>query len=158
MRTVIKIFLLSIIIPLFCTCGEEEEENMLPAEPVYFEFNLRIDNVLLTPGNYKEYIKGSYPTSWGQYLGYGGLLVVRSIFEEEIPFKVYDLSCPYEKVSTTRVKASNNKGIVATCEKCGRVYDLLNDGRISSESSKLHLQRYRVNLTSDPNIFRITRK
>lgn len=158
MRTIIKIILLSLLIPILWACGEEEEVNVLPSEPVYFEFNLRIDNVLLTSGNYKEYVKGSYPTLVGQYLGYGGLLVVRSLIDEEIPFKAYDLSCPYEKMANVRVKASSDKGIVATCEKCGRVYDLLNDGRISSESSTLHLQRYRVNLTSDPNVFRVTRK
>lgn len=158
MKTIIRIILLSLFVSLLWACGEEEDENMLPAEAVYFEFNLQIDNVLRTPGNYKEYVKGSYPTSWGQYLGHGGLLVVRGLFDEEISFKAYDLSCPHEKNPNIRVKASNDKGIVATCEKCGRVYDLLNDGRVSSESSSLHLQRYRVNLTSDPNIFRVTRK
>lgn len=158
MKIFYKIILFYLFIPLLWGCGEEEENIVLPVEPVYFEFNLQIDNVLRTPGDYKEYIKGSYPILVGQHLGYGGLLVVRSVFDEEIPFKAYDLSCPFEKRPDVRVKASNNKGITATCEKCGRVYNLLNDGRISSESSKLHLQRYRVNMKSDPNIFQVTRK
>lgn len=157
MGKVLRIILGCLLVLSLSSCGEEEDVNVLPVEPVNLKISLLVDNELRTPGNFKEYIKGTYPALAGEYLGYGGLLVVRTIYDEEIPFYAFDLSCPHEKVATVRVKPSNQKGTVATCEKCGRVYNLLENGRISSESSNLHLQRYRVVPTSSPDVFYIAR-
>ncbi|WP_108821774.1 hypothetical protein [Dysgonomonas sp. Marseille-P4361] len=158
MRNFLKALTISLFLFLPFSCGNEEEVNVLPEVPVNLKINLLVDDELRTPGNYKEYIKGVHKPLAGEYLGYGGILVLRSIHTgEEIPFRAFDLSCPYEKSPTIRVKASREKGVTATCQECGRIYNLLEDGRITSESSKLHLQRYNVKPSSDPNIFRITR-
>lgn len=154
MRYFLKILTISLLLFIPFSCGNEEDANVLPVVPVNFKINLQVDHELRTPGNYKEYIKSNLDK---EYLGYGGLLVLRSIYDEEIPFRAFDLSCPYEKSPTIRVKASREKGVIATCQECGRIYNLLEDGKITSESSKLHLQRYNVKPSSDPNIFYITR-
>ncbi len=156
MKILKHILLTGLIVSLFCGCGKDEEENVIPVYPVNFKINLVVDDVLRTPGSYKEYVKGSYPILAGESLGYAGLIVVNSIYATNTPdLFAFDLSCPYESVAHIRVKGSTD--FEAKCEKCGRVYDLMSNGRIKGESSGLHLQRYRVISTSEADIFRVTR-
>ncbi|MDH6308508.1 hypothetical protein M2451_000819 [Dysgonomonas sp. PFB1-18] len=156
MKILKHILLTGLIVSLFCGCGKDEEENIIPVYPVNFKINLVVDNVLRTPGSYKEYVKGSYPILAGESLGYAGLIVVNSIYATNTPdLFAFDLSCPNEKMAHIRVKGSGN--FTATCEKCGKVYDLMSNGRITDGSSKLHLQRYRVVSTAEADVFYVTR-
>lgn len=150
-------FIVSLLVVLCSACGKEEDKNVIPAEPVNFKVNLNsADAVLRTPGSYKEYIKGSYPILAGESLGYGGLLIINSFYATNTPdLLAYDLGCPNELAREIRVKADNNGK--AKCPKCGRIYNLMENGRVVSESSNLHLQRYVVVPTSNPDVFYITR-
>lgn len=140
------------------SCGKEEIRNVIPVEPVNFKINLNnADAILRTPGNHKEYIKGSYPLLVGESLGYSGLLVINSFYATNTPdLLAYDLSCPSEAARDVRVKALTDGK--AKCSKCGRVYNLMENGRVVSESTNLHLQRYSVIPTSNPDVFYITRE
>jgi len=157
MKPLIYALAISLFIFSFCGCGEEEEKNVIPVYPVNFKINLNsTDAVLRSPASFKEYVKGSYPVLETQSLGYGGLIVVNSIYATNIPdLFAFDLSCPYEGAAHVRVKGLSDG--TAKCEKCGRVYDLMANGRIKGESSGLHLQRYAVRGTSNPDVFDITR-
>ncbi|MDR1881377.1 MAG: hypothetical protein LBR26_01160 [Prevotella sp.] len=139
------------------SCGKEEIRNVIPVEQVNFKLNLNsADAILRTPGNSKEYVNGKYPVLSGEYLGYGGLLVINSFYATDRPdLLVYDLSCPYEASRSILVKASTDGN--AKCSQCGRIYNLMERGRVISGSSGLHLQRYSVRPTSNPDIFYITR-
>ncbi|WP_029904244.1 hypothetical protein [Prevotella sp. 10(H)] len=150
---VITVFLLFI----FSSCGKEEEKNVIPAERVNFRINLKIDNELRAPGGYKEYVRGKHPLLEGEALGFGGLLVINSFYATNTPdLLAYDLSCPSEALRTVLVSATSDGK--AKCSKCGRIYNLMENGRVVSESSDLHLQRYIVAPTSNPDIFYITRQ
>lgn len=159
MRHLKYILLISILLFSFPSCGEEEERDVIPVYPVNFRINLNsTDAVLKSPGSYKEYIKGSYPILATQSLGYGGLIIVNSWLDTGgggVNLFVFDLSCPNEGTANIRVKGADDG--TAKCEKCGKVYDLMANGREKAESSGLHLQRYRVRTTATPDIFDITR-
>lgn len=152
-------YILVFILISFCflSCGKEEEQNVLPVYPVNFKINLNsADAILRSPGSYKEYIKGSYPILATQSLGCGGLIIVNSIYATNVPdLFAFDLSCPNEGLPNIRVKGTN-EGTVK-CEKCGKIYDLMANGRVKGESSGLHLQRYKVRATANTDIFDITR-
>lgn len=151
-------YILFILVPFFFfSCGKEEEQNVIPAYPVNFKINLNsMDAVLRSPGSYKEYVKGNYPILATQSLGYGGLIIVNSIYATNVPdLFAFDLSCPNEGLPNIRIKGAGDG--TAKCEKCGKVYDLMANGRVKGESSGLHLQRYRVRATATPDIFDITR-
>lgn len=157
MKLIKYILIVSCVSFLFLGCGKEEEKDVIPVYPVNFKINLNgVDAILKTPGNYKEYVKGSYPVLAGEALGFGGLIVVNSIYATNVPdLFAFDLSCPHESVANVRVKGSGDG--TATCEKCGRTYDLMANGRVKGESSGLHLQRYRVISTSETDVFYIIR-
>lgn len=155
----LKYILILNLILCFSSCEKDEEQNVLPVYPVNFKINLNsTDAILRSPGNYKEYVKGSYPILAIQSLGYGGLIIVNSYLDlgtNGLNLFAFDLSCPNEGLPDIRVKGANDG--TAKCEKCGKVYDLMLNGKVKGESSDLHLQRYRVISTANPNIFDITR-
>lgn len=157
MRQVKNILIIGVLVFFASACGKEEERNVIPVEQVNFKLNLNsVDAILRTPGNSKEYVNGKYPVLAGEYLGYGGLLIVNSFYATDRPeLLAYDLSCPYEALRSVLVKASDDGN--AKCSKCGRIYNLMEKGRVISESSALHLQRYSVSSTSNPNVFYVTR-
>jgi hypothetical protein len=152
-----NILIIGLLMLVVSSCGKEEERNVIPVEQVNFKLNLNtVDAVLRTPGNSKEYINGKHPVLAGEYLGYGGLLIVNSFHGTDRPeLLAYDLSCPYEALRPVLVKASDDGN--AKCSKCGRIYNLMEKGRVISESSDLHLQRYSVSPTSNPDVFYVTR-
>lgn len=157
MKKIKDILIIGLLMFVVSSCGKEEERNVIPMEQVNFKLNLAYaDQILRTPGNSKEYINGKYPILVGEYLGYGGLLIVNSFYATDRPeLLAYDLSCPYEALRSVLVKASDDGN--AKCSKCGRIYNLMEKGRVISESSDLHLQRYSVSPTSNPDVFYVTR-
>ncbi|MFV0420283.1 MAG: hypothetical protein ACK5KT_16345 [Dysgonomonas sp.] len=154
MNTLRYILIVILALLSFFSCGKEEELNVIPVYPVNFKINLNsTDAILRSPGSYKEYLK---PVLATQSVGYGGLIIVNSIYATNVPdLFAFDLSCPNEGLANIRVKGANDG--TATCEKCGRVYDLMANGRLKGGSSELHLQRYRVRTTASSDIFDITR-
>lgn len=147
----LAIILSTIICTIFISgCGKDDVQNTLPVSAVYFKLDLNNQDILLkTPTKFIEY---KTPRLEVDRIGYGGLLVVNSIYSGETPILLaYDLSCPNERISSVRVKASTNG--TATCEKCGRVYDLMADGIVKSDKSKPKLQMYRVSPSVDQGVF-----
>ena len=157
MKKLKYILIVALVLLPFLSCADDEDNNVLPIYPVNFKINLNsTDAVLNSPGNYKEYINGRYPILATESLGYGGLIIVNSIFATNEPdLFAFDLSCPNEKIATVIVKGVGDG--TAKCERCGRVYDLMANGRVKGESSGLHLQRYRVRATSSSHVFDVTR-
>lgn len=75
--------------------------------------------------------------------GLAGILIGRPYFGEGEIY-AYDLACPQCDKSSARLTA-NTDGI-ATCAKCGNVYDLNNSGvALNSDSRPLYRYRTRLN-------------
>ena len=111
--------LLLLLIPLFwvTACVEEESHFSLPYARVHFQIDINGIDSDLAPFGYKTFLKGR---TYGEFVGYGGLLIFRTV-EDEI--FAYDLSCPYEKDPTVHVNPQENGE--AVCPKCGSTYIMM---------------------------------
>jgi hypothetical protein len=142
---------------LFTACGKEEEKIIVPGYPNFKVDINNQDTELRTPGNMKVFTK---PRLAGESVGYSGLLVVSNIIQDNgvISLSAYDLCCPNEKLREVAVVPSAEDGI-ATCSKCGKMYDLFSGGyeKSSTSSSRLRLQFYTVRSESNNTIFYIYR-
>ena len=79
------------------------------------------------------------PRISGEATGYGGILVVSGLDDQIF---AYDLSCPNEKASTTRITPFDNG--TASCSTCNTLYNTANgSGQALNSTTKLVLQRYR---------------
>lgn len=132
-----KRYLLPLLLFILSACGNNNR-SPIPDVPVNLDINITADAPeLFTLGGYKEFI---VPITTSQYLGYGGLLLVRT-FEDEIC--AFDLSCPHEAKSTVRIKADNSG--VARCDSCGSTYNIgYGSGFAQSGPTKYKLKKYTV--------------
>ncbi|NDW12602.1 hypothetical protein D0T50_06820 [Bacteroides sp. 214] len=77
-------------------------------------------------------------------LGYGGLIIGRSIYGDYI---AYDAACPVEadrKVSVTVIEDGIGR---ATCPKCGTRYNLSGGGHPEEGGGTEYLKRYTVSVS-----------
>ncbi|MDO4707774.1 MAG: hypothetical protein Q4A61_05060 [Porphyromonadaceae bacterium] len=106
---------------LLCTLvlsGCDESHAPLPnLAPVSASISLHIHRELLTPGGM---VRLTQPIRLTDALGYGGLLVVRSLTEEA--FYAYDLACPNELSGVKQVEIVDER---AVCPACHSVFDVL---------------------------------
>ncbi len=153
MRKSIYIVAISLLAFLLFACAKEEQRNVIPIEPVNFQINFVLDTELRGAGGFKTFTS---PRLGAEHIGYGGLLVINSFYATNAPdLLAYDLSCPSEARRDVLVKPASDG--TAKCSKCGRVYDLMANGKVKSESSNLHMQRYNVVSTSNRDVFYVTR-
>lgn len=123
---------------LLCiTACNNELESGIPASKVNLSLDLSMEDYKLTsPLASMSYIR---PRISGEATGYGGILVVCGLNDQ---LYAYDLSCPNEKSSATRITPLDNG--TATCPTCNTLYDTANGSEKSIKGAqKLILQRYR---------------
>lgn len=140
----------SLCIATGVSCTSSTEPNT-PIVPVYIERSLYETELqpLSSPGGMVCLIQ---PRSSGERLGYGGVLIVRSLVEEQ--FYAYDLACPYEAPKRTLLEIGD---LDAYCPSCSSHYEVLyGSGAPTSGTSLSPLKRYRVQYLSISNQIRVT--
>ena len=118
-----------------------ETPSTVPEVPVYYRLSLLSaqGKALNAPGGY-VYI--TTPSTVYNRIGYGGLLVLRSVVGEE-SYYAYDLSCPHEHTPGTRVQV--NPALEAECSVCGSRFSILfGAGNPLNEPAKAPLLTYQV--------------
>ncbi len=133
-----KLFIILTIAFTLFSCENVNIESPIPEMAVQLSFNIMQDapelNVI---GGYKNFISA---TTYGQYLGYGGIVVFHGFMEE---FYAFDLACPYEIKNDVRVEV--NMAGVGECPQCGTQYDVgFGSGTPSSGPSAFALKKYKV--------------
>lgn len=124
MKFVSKLFIALMLIGTV-SC-ENEEYNDIYGRPVDFRVNIDfLDKDLTASLSTKSF---TVPRAGSPYLGFGGLLVVRSVYPREgygnlLDLYAFDLACPFEKRQDFHVEATTDGK--AKCEHCGSVFNLL---------------------------------
>lgn len=139
---------LSMTIGVSCSSNTEPDT---PVAPVYMERSLYETDLqpLSSPGGM---VRVTRPRSSSEQLGYGGLLIVRSLIEEQ--FYAYDLACPYEAPRHALLELGD---LDAYCPSCGSHYEVLyGSGAPSLGISRSPLRRYRVQYLGTSNLLKIT--
>lgn len=117
----------------------QAEEPAVPIAPVHLQVNLNAAEYhpLASPAGM---VAVSTPATSADRLGYGGLLIVRSLTEAE--FYAYDLSCPYEAQPSVRLAPHD---LEVKCSTCGSRFDVLyGSGSPISRPATTPLRRYRT--------------
>ena len=101
------------------------EENPIDDYPVSLRLDLTFnDKALRSIPAAATYTRHSHPLNAAyRSFGFGGVLVVHAVDDQ---FYAFDLSCPYENLSSVLVEPDNDV-IYATCPQCGTKY-LISDG------------------------------
>ncbi len=121
------------------------QENPVPSLPVMVEFSInQVQSDLTVPGGAFVITK---PLKYGQYIGYGGVLVYRTVDDK---FVAFDLSCPNEAEMDIRVELN---GLDAVCPKCKSEFDLIfGSGNPKNGVSQYPLRPYRVYTSDNLNL------
>lgn len=129
--------------------GCKDRHAPLPnLQPVNLELSLYVHKELLTPGGMLTLTE---PRTYADRLGYAGLLIVRSLTEEQ--FYAYDLACSYE-FNPTRLELHNGQ---AVCPKCQSEFDiLLSHGAPTYGPAQRPLRTYRTHYSVGSRLLRIT--
>lgn len=118
---------------LFLGGCDDTYYSSIPDYPVYLELNL-VTTYPIFRNSYNKSMTFLAPNTAIERIGYGGVLVYTGF---DGVYYAFDLSCPYEHVSTVRV-VPNELG-EAVCKKCGTVYEI-------GYGSGSPLKRIRTNL------------
>lgn len=135
--------LLICVVQLGC---ENEEYESIYGLLVDFRVNIAsFDNDLTAALSTKTFTS---PRAGSPYIGFGGLLVIRSPYPRAgntnlLDLYAYDLACPNEKRRDVKVEADNNGK--AICKQCGSVFNIMESkGNVESGPAKENLVRYPV--------------
>lgn len=115
-------------------------EPITPIAPVHVEVNLEasVYRPLASPGGM---VVLTTPTTERERLGYGGILIARSL-TSETTYYAYDLSCPHEASGYIRVAPQD---LVVACPSCGSRFDVLHgSGSPISGVARAPLRAYHV--------------
>lgn len=117
-------FLIILFVVTLFSCDNDDNNNIY-GYPVDFRVNIQsFDNDLAGALSTKTF---TAPRTNGPYIGYGGLLVIRSAYPRVgtnvLDLYAFDLACPFEKRRDIRVVA--NADGKAKCEHCGSLFNLL---------------------------------
>lgn len=138
-----------VFLSLFLVSGCALEDNWggasLPDVPVYLELDLYgRDAMLNEPMALFVYDREKYA---GERLGHGGI-VIAHVFDDE--YYAYDLLCPYDYPSRSRLIPHVDMPLCVYCPSCGSVYDLGHFGTpVRGSVSRIPLQRYYTELYDD---------
>jgi nitrite reductase/ring-hydroxylating ferredoxin subunit len=105
-------------VSLFFISCDDTYISSIPDYPVYLELNLVTTYPIFRNSINKSMIFLK-PVTAIERIGYAGVLVYSGF---DGAYYAFDMSCPYEHLSTVRVYP-NELG-QAVCEKCGTVYDI----------------------------------
>ena len=126
---------------------DDTTRSSIPDYPVNLERNVFNEpnlQILMSPGNYKEFIPTIPPEKITDRLGFGGLLVLCNMDDYgNLQYFAFDLACPYEVERETRVTMLNS--LQAECAKCGSKFNMgFGTGTCAVGPAKEGLRRYRV--------------
>ncbi|MEI6754555.1 MAG: TFIIB-type zinc ribbon-containing protein [Paludibacter sp.] len=107
-----------VLVSLFLISCDDTYISSIPDYPVYLELNL-VTTYPIFRNSYNRSLTFLTPVTAVERIGYGGILVYTGF---DGAYYAFDMSCPYEHLSTVRVYP-NELG-QAVCEKCGTVYDI----------------------------------
>lgn len=147
-----KIFTLPIVALLLILYGCEggiNNQTNIPDMPVSLSINIMQDAPTLNVQG--GYIEINEPLKYGQFVGYGGIVIFHG-FDDY--FYAFDMSCPHECKRDVRIECS--MAGMGVCPKCGSTFDIgFGTGFANKGPSKYPLRRYQV-MVSGYNI-RVTR-
>lgn len=145
MKIITKLFVILLFLIGAVSC-DNEDYNDIYGRPVDFRVNIQfLDDDLTASLSTKSFTS---PRAGSPYVGFGGLLVIRSAYPREgygnlLDLYAFDLACPFEKRRDIHVTASTDGK--AKCEKCGSVFNLLGGKQnLVSGPSKESLVTYPV--------------
>ena len=118
MKKAIKYYFISAVFSLFLTSCNDTIISSIPDYPVYLELNLSSTYPIFR-NSINASLTFTKPITAIDRIGYGGILVYSGF---DGAYYAFDMSCPYEHLSTVRVYP-NGQG-QAVCQKCGTVYDI----------------------------------
>ena len=118
MKNSIRNIIFVAITYLFLAGCDDTYISSIPDYPVYLELNLVTTYPIFRNSINKSMIFLK-PITAIERIGYGGVIVYSGF---DGAYYAFDMSCPYEHLSTVRVYP-NELG-QAVCERCGTVYDI----------------------------------
>jgi nitrite reductase/ring-hydroxylating ferredoxin subunit len=146
MKRIFFICCLLLLSHLSCT---DEQDNRIPLYPVYLNLDLTYkDKELKTIPSYKEYTDKNINHTQKEKRGFGGVLVVHTMFGEYVAF---DRACPHEAQANIVVEVDEGDITFATCPQCGSKYEigLLGTGSPHEGVSEYGLRRYNTIISGD---------
>lgn len=139
-------FFITVLLAIILISCENEEYDSIYGYPVDFRVNIAsFDNDLTGAMSTKTFMS---PRAGSPYIGYGGLLVIRSPYPRDgslnlLDLYAFDLACPNEKRKDIHVEADTNGK--AKCKQCGSVFNIMEGrGNVESGPAKENLVKYPV--------------
>lgn len=148
------------LLALFATACDSNVYDRIPETTVYLKLNIYTTGKdLVAIPSYLSIPQGTY--TYGEvYLGYGGLLLTKGM---DGVMRAFDLACPVEARSTTRLTVDTSTGIPqAVCPTCGSTFSIADIDACGSPMEgeareKLYfLRRYSVSTVQSTGDFYIT--
>lgn len=124
-----RFFSILLLLPLLLvSCGDENEESLIPY--VYVNFTIYPNTLDYIPDGGYIYVTG----------GYKGIIIYRNTHDE---FLAFERACPYDPlVDGARVEVESS-GIIATDPVCGSRF-ILTDGSPIQGPATVSLKQYRT--------------
>lgn len=124
-----RFFIILLLLPLLLvSCGDENEESLIPY--VYVNFTIYPNTLDYIPDGGYIYVTG----------GYKGIIIYRNTHDE---FLAFERACPYDTlVDGARVEVESS-GIIATDPVCGSRF-ILTDGSPIQGPATVSLKQYRT--------------
>lgn len=145
-----KRLLLFLIAVMLLGCSKSEEYR-IPYYPVYLELDLAFEDKALLNYN-TSIIYNSKNTSAIERTGFGGVIVYHSSIDMgHGEYVAYDLACPYEASSSTKI-SPDDSGLYAVCPACKSKYELTYGFPEKGSVSTYRLQLYSVYKQSDSKL------
>jgi hypothetical protein len=136
-----RILFLILFVGIAFSC-DKQYYTSIPNVPVNLDLNLNgLDSKLNAKLAYEIFTK---PRVALEQLGYGGILVINGVGENQVDLYAFDLTCPVEAQPSVRI-IPDSTGVTAHCPKCGTVFNIADGtGAPKSGGTKYFLKSYRV--------------
>ncbi len=116
-----RIFIVFCILTLAFSCTKEYD-NPIPSYPVYIEVDFQTPRDKALKGTPSFCVYTPQNKKARESIGFGGVLVVNTIFNE---YKAFDLSCPNEASRSVCVEVQED--LSAVCPTCGSKFQVILD-------------------------------
>lgn len=147
----IKHGLAALVVLLIQSC-EGPYISPIPDYPVSMNINLTAGYPTFK-NSVGQYLVFAKPVKATDFIGYGGILLCTGVMMDDSgnsQYYAFDLSCPHEVLTTTRVSPLPDKLGEVKCDQCGTVYNVgFGFGEPVSGPSKHPLKRYKTMLQGD---------
>jgi len=138
---VMKRTLFLFLFTIFALSCEKEYYTTIPYVPVNIDLKLETqDYELIANLGYKTFTQPRFAL---EKLGFGGVLVINGIGENQVNLFAYDLACPVEALRNIRI-VPDKSPVTATCPKCGAVFTIATGTGAPQSGTKYYLKSYKV--------------